>query len=149
MINREHTIAHVMNYCQHYGRSKKDHRIMVCKAGMDLHEIQCVETGGVSKMKWGPCIEGHLLKDPCSHCSKWIRGTREQGERRADLEEKFFRKLQVVTPLVNAWRKKFPNGKVEVVECPECKGRLHLEKSSYNGHVKAQCETPECVNWIE
>lgn len=37
----------------------------------------------------------------------------------------------------------------EVVECPICKGRLHLSQSSYNGHVHGQCETPQCVRWME
>ena len=37
----------------------------------------------------------------------------------------------------------------EVVDCPACKGRLHLSISSYNGHVHGRCETVGCVSWME
>lgn len=36
-----------------------------------------------------------------------------------------------------------------VVECPICKGALHLSQSAYNGHVHGRCETPGCVSWME
>lgn len=36
-----------------------------------------------------------------------------------------------------------------IVECPICKGRLHLSQSSYNGHVRGKCETDGCVSWME
>ncbi len=37
----------------------------------------------------------------------------------------------------------------EVVECPVCKGRLHLSQSAYNGHVAGVCDTEGCVSWME
>lgn len=37
----------------------------------------------------------------------------------------------------------------EVVECPICKGRLHLSQSAYNGHCHGRCETDGCVSWME
>lgn len=37
----------------------------------------------------------------------------------------------------------------EVVECPVCKGRLHLSQSAYNGHVHGKCDTDNCVSWME
>lgn len=48
------------------------------------------------------------------------------------------------------WRKKH-KGKshAEVVECPACKGRLHLRIAAANGHVWGKCETDGCVSWIE
>lgn len=35
------------------------------------------------------------------------------------------------------------------VECPICKGALHLSQSAYNGHVHGKCETQDCVSWME
>lgn len=35
------------------------------------------------------------------------------------------------------------------VECPICKGTLHLSQSAYNGHVHGKCETQDCVSWME
>jgi hypothetical protein len=48
------------------------------------------------------------------------------------------------------WRAKW-SGKshAETIECPACKGRLHLRISGYNGHVHGRCETAGCVAWME
>lgn len=135
-----------MNYCQHYGRGKGSD--MICKAGMDLKTMQRVPTKPKG-IKWGPCIEGHTLENPTAHCPHWIRRTREQGEKRADAVAATLRKMELVGPVVNAWRAKEPIGKSEIIECPACKGRLHLSQAAYNGHVRAKCETPDCVAWME
>ena len=37
----------------------------------------------------------------------------------------------------------------EVIECPMCKGKLHMYQSAYNGHVHGKCETPNCLYWME
>ena len=37
----------------------------------------------------------------------------------------------------------------DVLECPICKGKLHVSQSSYNGHVHGKCETDGCVSWME
>lgn len=37
-----------------------------------------------------------------------------------------------------------------IMDCPICRtGKLNYSRSSYNGHVRAACSTPECVRWIE
>jgi hypothetical protein len=36
-----------------------------------------------------------------------------------------------------------------VIECPACKGKLHLTHSAYNGHMHGRCETEGCVAWME
>lgn len=146
MKSREEVIAFEMNYCQHYGRGKGAD--MVCAAGVDLNTMQKVATGAKA-IKWGPCIEGHTLANPHEHCPHWIRRTREQGEKRADAYEKSVMMMTVVMPVVDKWREKLPFGKSEVIECPVCKGRLHLSQSSHNGHVHGKCETPDCVAWME
>lgn len=50
-----------------------------------------------------------------------------------------------------AWRTrpKPAEDRHEIVECPVCKGGLHLSQSSYNGHVHGKCETAGCVSWME
>lgn len=146
MKDREATIEFEMNYCQHYGRGKGAD--MVCKAGMDLKAIKKVATGQ-GQIKWGPCIGGHTLANPHEHCPHWIRRTREMGEKRADAFEASMKQLEIANPVISAWRKKEPYGKSEVIECPVCKGRLHLCQSSYNGHVRARCETKDCIAFIE
>jgi hypothetical protein len=146
MNTREDHIAHEMNYCQHYARGTG--AAMVCAAGCDINAVQRVVAGDRGR-SWGPCIEGHTLREPLSHCSKWIRRTREQGEKRADDLERCLSRMTKVMPVVAEWRKKPPIGKAEVITCPACGGRLHLSQSSFNGHVHGQCETSGCASWME
>ena len=37
----------------------------------------------------------------------------------------------------------------DMVECPVCKGKLHLSHAAVNGHVWGKCETAGCVEWME
>lgn len=61
-------------------------------------------------------------------------------------------RMRLVMTAVKPWRtwsRKNRVAKQEVVECPACKGRLHLSQSAYNGHVWGNCETEGCVSWME
>ena len=147
MKTREEHIAFDMNYCQHY-TTKPGLNGISCAAGMNLAEIKKVPTGP-SGYLMGPCIGGHDLTNPHEHCPNWIRRTREHGEARADAIEASLNRMRVVGSVVAEWRKKLPRGKAEVIECPACKGRLHLSQAASNGHVHGKCETNGCVSWVE
>lgn len=60
-------------------------------------------------------------------------------------------RFRVALKVASAWRvkPKPQQDRHEVLECPACKGRLHLSQSAYNGHVHGQCETDGCVRWME
>ena len=146
MKSREERIAWEMQYCQHYARDRG--LDMKCLAGMNLETIRVVSVGEKG-YKWGPCIDGHLLADPTSHCPNWLRRTREQGEKRADEIEKANERFVIAGPVIAEWRKKKPIGKAEVIECPVCKGRLRLSQAASNGHVHGRCETKGCLSWME
>jgi hypothetical protein len=149
MKTREEHIAFEMNYCQHYGRGNGAD--MVCKAGMDISKIRTV-AAGERGITWGPCIEGHTLPNPTAYCQHWVRRTREMGEKRADSIARSLQMMDIVQPVVSAWRTWTETnraGKKEAVECPVCKGRLHLSQSAYNGHVWGKCETEGCVAWMQ
>lgn len=65
--------------------------------------------------------------------------------------EKAMSRMLVVGPVISAWRIK-PKPKTDrsdVLECPKCKGRLHVMQAAYNGHVRAKCETEGCVSFME
>lgn len=146
--SREDHIKFDMNYCQHYkpqpGSLKQDY----CALGHGASErMKAGREAGEPKMT--PCIGGHTAKDVLALCPHWIRRTRDHAENRADEMEAAMERMAIVMPVVNDWRKKPPFGKQEVIECPKCKGRLHLSQSSYNGHVHGQCETEGCVSWME
>lgn len=37
----------------------------------------------------------------------------------------------------------------ETIECPVCKGSLHLIQYARNGHAHGRCDTPGCVIFME
>ena len=42
--------------------------------------------------------------------------------------------------------KKLKWGDEKIIECPKCGGKLHIGKSSYNGHFHIYCENKDfCV----
>ncbi|MES2597217.1 MAG: hypothetical protein V4662_17855 [Verrucomicrobiota bacterium] len=131
-------------YCVHY-----EPRESKTGCGLDLERPHVAV--GDKGMKWGPCIEGHLLESPCSHCPKWERPSLESAEKYSDGLELALVRLTIVDPVISKWRAypKPKTGRRDVLECPVCKGKLHVEQSSYNGHVRACCETADCVNFIE
>ena len=40
-------------------------------------------------------------------------------------------------------------GESKEIECPKCKNKLHIQKSAYNGHIFAKCETENCICIIQ
>jgi hypothetical protein len=150
MKSRQEHIDFDRNYCTHYapkpGASLSvDYCALGCGASAMMKKAR--ETSGNPNM--APCIGGHNCADVHAICPKWERRSLEHAEARADSIEASLRRMTIVGPVVGAWRKKEPLGKQEVIECPACKGRLHLSQSSYNGHVHGHCETKGCVSWME
>lgn len=143
---REQYIQQHLRYCQHYALDAG--AAMKCAAGMDLGKVRNVPAGATNR-PFGPCIDGHTLKDPKAHCPHWLRNTMEQANERADSIEQSITVMNKAMPVIGAWKKREPIGKQEVIECPVCQGRLHLSQASFNGHVRAQCETKDCVGFIE
>lgn len=84
-------------------------------------------------------------------CGRRIEPTDEQVQQvRAETDASYARHMMGIR-VANAWRvkPKPKQSRQEVVECPACKGRLHLAQSAINGHVHGECETPSCVKWME
>jgi len=158
MINeREETIRWVMNYCQHYDPNAilmvgGEEPTGICKAGVNYVETFGSSPGIFQRI---PCTSGgEKTKDElCEMCPKWLQSTRQQGESRADRNEASEKRMALIFPVIGKWRrgwsKKNRVGKEEVIECPACKGELHLSQAAYNGHVWGKCETDGCVNWME
>jgi hypothetical protein len=170
MKDREKTIEWTMRYCQHYDPSgvmmvggKEPHG--KCKAGVvyldqfgrapkddpgsHIEGIGYYESAGIFQRMC--CTDGGKRSEEqqLAMCPKWLRSTREMGEARADDLDSSMERFRLVMPVVAKWRKKPPRGKTEVIECPACKGRLHLSQASSNGHVHGKCETSGCVSWME
>lgn len=140
-----------------------------CEKGIEYKSFRDRPDGTISK----PCLQqiirsvrgGTLLKPgeepasvspfpgaaPKTNCPHYTDATPEQiQQQRMEMDAAFDRMLAGVK-VVAGWRIK-PKPAVErkgVLECPICKGKLHVTQSSYNGHVHAKCETPKCVSWME
>lgn len=145
----DHTVEFEMNYCRHY-EVKPGFKLNSCDCalGVDRKTLPEITDKGTSRWNF-PCIGGHGLPNALAICPKWERHTQEDGEKRAIGTLQTLRRMTLAGPIVAAWRKKAPRSKQETIECPVCKGRLHLSQSSYNGHVHGHCETKDCLNWME
>ena len=84
-------------------------------------------------------------------CSRRVEPTDEQVEQDRIESEASFRRTIVALEVAAKWRTRPrpEEDRRDMVECPVCKGRLHLFQSSNNGHVHGRCETPKCVESME
>lgn len=147
-MNRESHIEFDRNYCAHYAPKPGSLKSDYCALGLGASAAMD-RARDAKEPNMCPCIGGHKASDVLALCPKWERRSLEHAEKRADAFEAAMNQMAVVMPVVNVWRDKPPIGKQEVIECPACKGKLHLSQSSYNGHVHGKCETEDCVSWME
>lgn len=143
--DRAASIEHHRRFCVHYdGMAAVRGLDSTCKAGVRYHDVGAT-------MKERPCLDGHLGTERRPRCPKWERTSEETAAKESDESDAAFERVLVALKVASAWRVK-PKPKQdrrETVECPICKGKLHLSQSSYNGHVHGTCETPKCVSWME
>lgn len=160
--------------CIHYngcgfGFGGKRH---TCKAGVDYHEafdgskpgiflrLPCIRfnerpaRGPGTYIKAGEAVV-HTPFDRRGHemvpCSLYVDPTPEQVQAERAEADAHLAKTVAAIKVAGQWRvrPKPAQDRAEVVECPICKGRLHLSQSAYNGHVHGACETEGCVRWME
>jgi hypothetical protein len=143
---------HVL-HCKHY-----DGRAAIlggcCGAGVPMDSFGPMEGAAYRR----PCIQGPswdakraALGITAQPCDKQQMPTPEEAEQESrDLNE-YAAKVMKVLAETRTWRVKgkLSADRAEVIECPACKGRLHMRQSAYNGHVAAKCETKGCVSWME
>lgn len=139
------------NYCEHYapqpGGPSRDYCALGCGSS---ERMKTAMDSGAPRMS--PCIGGHNAPDVLALCPKWERRSLERAENHARAVADMMERMGVVMPFVSKWRTWTRVNRVakqEVVNCPQCGGRLHLSQSAYNGHVHGKCETEGCVAWME
>ena len=89
-----------------------------------------------------PCI-----KDNGQPCPDQVFPTPEEmAERERAFDEYFEMMMAARATIMDTGAKRGDSG---TVECPKCGEDLHYTVSSLNGHVRAGCETPNCMQWIE
>jgi len=121
-----------------------------CKAGVSYqafkgHEIPCIKV-------WQSKLKGSVPKviTTDAKCEKYTEPTPEQIAAYDAEVQASMKKFSLTFPLIKAVKTEH-KGKswAGVMECPVCKGRLHMSHASYNGHVHGRCETKDCVAWME
>jgi len=126
--------------CKHFNGVQNK----TCKAGVVYDDIEREKDGVPLSL---PCLKlGPREQASCSH---FIEPSDEEYAEEGRRVEASMARMRTVMPVVAEWRKKPPRGKGEIIECPACKGRLHLSQAASNGHVWGRCETAGCVSWIE
>ena len=128
--------------CIHFNGVQND----CCKAGIKYTDLAGSDF---------PCFRGDALKslrkgELPSHCDKTEFPTEEYIQNEIAEHDKAFKKVDEGLKAVAHIRKEH-NGKnwSGVIECPICKGKLHVSHASLNNHVHAQCETKDCIAWME
>ncbi len=101
-----------------------------------------------------PCIRHKTFagqeRPDCQPCEKQQMPTAEEVDKEIAESEAQTDKFMKLGPLIRSMKTKYrQSGFAGVVECPVCKGKLHMSVSSYNGHTRGKCETENCVAWIE
>lgn len=89
--------------------------------------------------------------DTAKPCPFWQEPTPAEVEQDRIERDAAYERAKVAIRVASQWRvkPKPAHDRREVIECPCCKGRLHLSQSAYNGHVHGKCETDGCVSWME
>ena len=133
--------GYAAKWCVHY-RNPIKHK--TCAAGIKLSEFY------KTPFERRPC---HLTDKGESHpdavaCSHIRRPTPEEIELHRIWQAKRMERLVVVMTSISSWVKEH-RGEYGIIDCPACKGRLHVSVARENGHVHAKCETPGCVSLMQ
>jgi hypothetical protein len=148
MSKRPGDHGYAAGWCIHYryNREVKKGEPDTCEAGVDYEVWR-----GIGHDK-RPCFldkTGESRPDalPCEHLR---RPTSEEIAAHGVWLEAYMNRMGAVMIAIAPWRRANKGKSAqEVIECPICKGRLHLSIAAYNGHVHGHCETADCVSWIE
>ena len=140
--------------CKHYnGWYHND----TCLAGVCYRDVtpRSDEPGCAIRKPCQPIDTPHAKKviaedGPQGTCDKYEEHTAgERDEIMAELN-KHADMLRLTLPIVRRVKDEHKGHEWQgVVECPVCKGKLHLSHAAYNGHVWGRCETEGCVSWME
>ena len=142
-----------VNYCRHYnGRGFVDGTH--CRAGVPESKFGPLSGAALRR----PCVEPNPMAHvrdragieviPCDQRS--LYSAEERAKQKAEMDAAMNRVI-VGLRIASKWRvrPKPTEDRHEIVECPECKGKLHLSQSAHNGHVHGACETAGCMQWME
>lgn len=133
------------NQCIHFNGIQHE----CCRAGINYRSLAGLPDFGMALRL--PCWEPSMGRkgETVVVCASYLEPTAGQIAEDEAEEKTYFAKMKKVLAAIAPWRTKPPIGKVEIIECPSCSGRLHLVQAACNGHVHGKCATDGCVSWME
>jgi hypothetical protein len=135
---RELAILKEMKSCRHFNGVQHD----TCLAGVNYDSVRPL-----------PCIPLGSIKEPakCEKKSCWTRGEAEKNETETEVRlQEGLTAIHAAHADAKAKGLKKGNGGKDSLPCPVCKtGTLHYSVADYNGHLWGQCDTKDCVSWME
>lgn len=143
--------------CKHFNGTQHD----LCDRGVRYEQF----SPGIPCIKWTPIsARGGTYLEPGEEpaerrpwkyegkpCPFYEEPSDAEVQAEREKMERAFANVKVALAVASTWRTRLKPtvDRHDVIECPVCKGRLHLSQSSYNGHVHGKCETEGCVSWME
>lgn len=136
-------------HCKHYRGRDMLVSNKPCAAGVDpvLSFCDGVRFGWVKR---APCFKSNT---DAPHCPAREFPTQEEVDAQyAALEARmndFTKHMPVARDAILTIARE-TNASTGMIDCPKCGGnRLHWSRARSNGHVHAQCETADCLGWME
>lgn len=125
-----------------------------CKAGMTYDEVdkemRVAYRAGLPCLKPDPDDLAKLDGRPQCACPHLRFPSEEEVQKELDMWKQQMEKMTTALAIINPIREKHAGKDWQgILECPNCKNKLHVTHSGYNGHVHAKCETEGCVAWME
>jgi hypothetical protein len=143
MSKRAGDPGYAAGWCIHY-RYNRDEKITTCEAGVDYTTLPKL-------FSIRPCFltEAGESKPGAATCSKLRRPTPEEIK----THEVWLKERHKVLFKAMALCLEHAEGRRGVagsIFCPACTtGVLRYSVSSYNGHIHGQCDTPNCLSWMQ
>jgi hypothetical protein len=139
-----------MRRCRHFDGIGGFDNKKCCRAGVNYRQI----VGG-DDFGWAcrlPCrlpCRVSVKDEPAVTCEKYEAMTdADLAAEKAD-REKLIADMEKMMPWLDGLKRTEKPGASGIDVCPVCGCRIHWSIAECNGHVHAQCETPDCVAFME
>jgi hypothetical protein len=146
MSKRPGDPGYAAEWCIHF-RSMGQHD--TCEKGVNYEQLAGGRAGSFQRL---PCFikTSDVYAAQRVKCEHFRPPTAAEIVAHEEWLAERIKRLRVVLGGILPWRLAHKGKSAsEIVECPACKGRLHLAIAASNGHVHGSCKTEGCVRWAE
>jgi len=147
MSKRPGDPGYAAGWCIHYRgiTGPRGETVTSCEAGVDYEAWR-----GIGHDRQPCFLDNGQSRPDAAHCPHLRRPSPEEIAAHEGWLKQRQKLLGSVMVGIADWRRAHKGKSArEVIECPACKGRLHLSIAACNGHVHGKCETEGCVSWRE